>query len=71
MSASRTIRDTDAMRVKRIRISHPKWSASRVLSGLGHPGYGDEFAKDVLDLVADGMDAFYAIRRAYHARGIQ
>lgn len=65
-----TTRETDAQALARIRRTKPGWGAARILSGLGHPGYGAEFAADVLALVADGMDAHYAIRRCYNARGI-
>lgn len=40
-----------------------EWSARRMLSALGHPGYGERFARQVLDILATrpGVSAHQAV----------
>lgn len=41
-------------------------SAARILSALGHPGYGTKFAKRVLDYVDSGHGTHDAVARVQH-----
>lgn len=43
--------ETDAEKVRRIETQFPTWGSSRILSALGHPGYGKGYATLVLDAV--------------------
>lgn len=44
------------------RLSARGWSAARILSGLGHPGYGQTYSRRVLALmVRYGLSAGEAI----------
>lgn len=46
--------ETPAEELARIRGRFPRWGAARVLSAMGHPGYGEAFAAEVLEHVAQG-----------------
>jgi hypothetical protein len=45
MAASETTSETVA------RLRAQGWSASRILSGLGHPGYGAAFARQAIERI--------------------
>lgn len=67
-----THRLSDADRVADIRRRFPSWSPARILSGLGHPGYGEVFAAATLELIEqDGFDAFAAKSRVFNEMGIR
>lgn len=51
--------ETDAMKVERLLAAG--WSAAKVLSGLGHPGYGQAFAKKALVAILAGASAHQAV----------
>lgn len=43
--------ETPAQEVARIRAKFPRWSAAKVLSAIGHPGYSAKYAGQVLDAI--------------------
>lgn len=44
------------------RLRAAGWSASKILSGIGHPGYGQAFARRVLARIeAGGVTAHQAV----------
>lgn len=48
--------------IQRIRAVHPEWSSERLLTAVGHPGFGPRFADDVVAMMsASDCDARYAI----------
>lgn len=71
--AHATTYETDAQRIARIKATKPDWSAGRILSALGHPGYGDTFAKAVIARIEAGKsgDAFAAKSHVYNEMGIR
>lgn len=54
--------ESDANKVVRLRKLN--WSNAKILSALGHPGYGEGFAGIVVESVALGENAFSVIERA-------
>lgn len=67
-----TTYETDAQRVVRIKATKPDWSAGRILSGLGHPGYGEKFAAAVVARIeTTGCDAFAAKSYVFNEMGIR
>ena len=62
--------ETPADELARIRSRFPEWEPDRVLEAMGHPGYGDEFAAEVLTLIE--TDEFgsvhFAVDVARHER---
>lgn len=66
-----TTRETDPERVARIKATKA-WSAGRILSALGHPGYGDKFAAAVIARIeATGCDAFAAKAHVFNEMGVR
>lgn len=56
-----TTRETAKQEVARIKALKPAWSAGRVLSALGHPGYSDRFASAVIARIErTGCEVFAA-----------
>lgn len=47
-----TMAETPQQTIRRLRAAG--WSPARILSGLGHPGYGQAFARRVLARVEAG-----------------
>ena len=55
--------ETPAQEVARIRATFPAWGPTRVLSAIGHPGYGAAFARRVLaEIERTGHTAHAVIR---------
>jgi hypothetical protein len=68
MAASETTSETVA------RLRAQGWSASRILSGLGHPGYGAAFARQAIERIdMTAHEAVYggrsADRKVYEVTG--
>lgn len=62
----------DQQRLAEVRAVFPEWSAGRILSALGHPGYGDTFAAAVLARVEhDGDDVWRAKSSVFNEMGVQ
>jgi hypothetical protein len=59
-AAMTTIPETDAQTAARLRMRG--WTERRILSGLGHPGYGEDFAaRALLRVERYGMTAGEAV----------
>lgn len=52
----------------RIQERFPTWGPARVLSAMGHPGYGAAYSRRALALVAKGFSTHEAV---YGLRGGQ
>lgn len=46
--------ETPAQELARIRGKFPTWGPARILSAMGHPGYGAKFAGEALALIETG-----------------
>lgn len=52
--------ETPAEELARIRERFPKWGPARVLSAMGHPGYGTAFAREALARIERGNCSTHA-----------